>query len=136
MYPNQFQFGQQHYGQQYQQPIHGFVYVNGIEGAYAYQLPPNSEMPLFDANVDGLMYVKTTDGAGYPTVQSVQFPTARQDDTPVTHDELQRVYADISSQIEQMKEALNALVPKASDAGKPNAGAAAGQPAADVPAAR
>lgn len=38
---------------QYQQPVHGFVYVAGIEGAKAYQMPPSSEMPLFhDALVE------------------------------------------------------------------------------------
>lgn len=37
--------------QQYQQPVHGFVYVSGLDGANAYQMPPNSEMPQFASGV-------------------------------------------------------------------------------------
>lgn len=54
------------------QPINGLVSVTGAEGAKAYPLPPNSSMPLFDANED-VMYVKTTDGAGFPTVKAYRF---------------------------------------------------------------
>lgn len=54
------------------QPINGLVSVTGIEGAKAYQLPPNSSMPLFDGNND-IMYVKTTDSAGYPTIKTFKF---------------------------------------------------------------
>lgn len=54
------------------QPINGLVSVTGIEGAKAYQLPPNSSMPLFDGNQD-LLYVKTTDAAGYPTIRTFRF---------------------------------------------------------------
>lgn len=56
----------------YQQPIQGLIKVTGIEGARAYQLPPNSSMPMFDATQD-IMYVKTTDGGGYPTIRSFSF---------------------------------------------------------------
>ena len=58
--------------QQYQQPVHGFVYVTGPDGANAYQMPPNSEMPLFDSTVSNRMFIKTTDGAGYPTITPVR----------------------------------------------------------------
>ena len=54
------------------QPVNGLVSVTGIEGAKAYQLPPNSSMPLFDGNQD-LLYVKTTDAAGYPTIRTFRF---------------------------------------------------------------
>ena len=54
------------------QPINGLVSVTGIEGAKAYQLPPNSSMPLFDGNED-VLYVKTTDAAGYPTIKTFTF---------------------------------------------------------------
>lgn len=37
-----------------------------------YQLPPNSSMPLFDGNED-VFYVKTTDGAGFPTIRTFRF---------------------------------------------------------------
>ena len=54
------------------QPINGLISVTGIEGARAYQLPPNSSMPLFDQNND-ILYLKTTDAAGYPTVKTFRF---------------------------------------------------------------
>lgn len=60
------------YQQPMQQPINGLVSVTGIDGAKAYQLPPNSSMPLFDANSD-TMYLKTTDGAGFPTIKEFTF---------------------------------------------------------------
>lgn len=103
-----------------QQPVHGFVYVTGLEGAKAYQMPPNSEMPLFDSTNDGVMFIKTTDGAGFPTISIVdckkrdaQEASAQSD--YVTHDELQRVYTDVSIQLEQMKGAIYGAVPTAAD---------------------
>ena len=45
-----------------QQPIHGFVYVTGIEGAKAYQMPPNSEMPLFDSTSENTMTCSCAEG--------------------------------------------------------------------------
>lgn len=54
------------------QPVNGLVSVTGIEGARAYQLPPNSSMPLFDGNED-ILYLKTTDAAGYPTIRTFKF---------------------------------------------------------------
>ena len=63
--------------QQYQQPVHGFVYVTGPDGANAYQMPPNSEMPLFDSTVPNRMFIKTTDGAGYPTIMRVRHDNHR-----------------------------------------------------------
>ena len=103
-----------------QTPVHGFVYVNGIEGAKAYQMPPNSEMPLFDAGGD-VMYIKTTDGAGFPTIKvcdvSERTGAANaQASEYVTRDELQRVYADLSAQVEQMKGVAYGTVPAAADA--------------------
>lgn len=92
-----------------QQPIHGFVYVTGIDGAKAYQMPPNSEMPLFDDSGD-VLYIKTTDGAGFPTITVAD--CTRRDSQPVmqadvaTKDDL----AAIHKEIEQLREAINGLV--------------------------
>lgn len=59
------------------QPVNGLVSVTGIEGAKAYQMPPNSSMPLFDGNND-ILYVKTTDAAGYPTIRTFKFEPMEQ----------------------------------------------------------
>lgn len=57
---------------QYQEPRQQLVKVTGMEGARAYQMPPNSVAPLFDANED-ILYVKSTDGAGFPTIRRFSF---------------------------------------------------------------
>jgi hypothetical protein len=46
--------------------------VTGIDGAKAYQMTPNSTVALFDNNED-IMYIKTTDGAGFPTIRTFSF---------------------------------------------------------------
>ena len=43
------------------------VNVSGIEGAKAYPMLPNKTVPLFDNSAD-ILYIKSTDGAGYPTI--------------------------------------------------------------------
>lgn len=48
------------------------IKVNGLEGAKAYQMHPNSRVALFDGNED-LMYIKTTDGAGFPDIQTYEY---------------------------------------------------------------
>lgn len=48
------------------------IRVTGMEGAKAYRMPPNSVVPLFDADND-IMYVKSTDGAGFPTIRTFAF---------------------------------------------------------------
>lgn len=111
--------------QQQQQPIHGFVYVTGVDGAKAYQMPPNSEMPLFDSTGEcDRMYIKTTDGAGFPTlipckVIRLTEPEAQPETEYVTRDELTRTYRDLSQQLEQMKGAIYGAVPTTADAAEP-----------------
>lgn len=59
---------------QYSQPksYDNLIRVTGIEGARAYQMPPNSTAVLFDGSQD-IMYVKTTDGAGFPSIRQFLF---------------------------------------------------------------
>ena len=54
------------------QPRDGLIRVTGMEGARAYQMPPNSAVALFDGGQD-VFYVKTTDGAGFPTIRAYSF---------------------------------------------------------------
>lgn len=56
--------------------------VTGIEGAKAYQMPANSTVALFDNNED-LMYIKTTDGAGFPTIRTFSFNEVVANNNPV-----------------------------------------------------
>jgi hypothetical protein len=55
-----------------QQPQNNLIRVTGIDGAKAYQMSPNSSVALFDSDSD-IMYVKTTDGAGFPTIRTFKF---------------------------------------------------------------
>lgn len=57
------------------------IRVTGMEGAKAYQMPPNSVVPLFDANND-IMYVKSTDGAGFPTIRTFAFQPIENEQEP------------------------------------------------------
>lgn len=63
------------------QPVNGLVSVTGMEGAKAYQLPPNSSMPLFDSNED-MLYLKTTDAGGFPTIRAFRFEAADSEEQP------------------------------------------------------
>lgn len=118
-----------------QQPVHGFVYVTGLEGARAYHMPPNSEMPLFDSTSDGVMFIKKTDGAGYPTITVVDCKERQSDarqanDEYVTRDEMDRTYRDLASQLEQLRGVIHGLVPTTAAA----AAAAPQQDAGPAPA--
>lgn len=126
-YPIQQQYQQQFAQSQLpQQPIHGFVRVAGFEGAKAYQMPPNSEMPLFDLESDTL-FIKTTDGTGFPTIKVCDVTQRQQESGQPTQEYMTRaevgsMYQDLASQIEQMRGVINGLVPNAAAAAQPNAG--------------
>lgn len=48
------------------------VRVSGMDGARAYQMAPNEVVALFDEG-DDILYVKSTDGAGFPTIRRFRF---------------------------------------------------------------
>ena len=66
-YPNQFSTLTQP-----QMPTQNLIRVNDIDGAKAYQMSANSTVALFDTNED-IMYVKSTDGAGFPSIRTFSF---------------------------------------------------------------
>lgn len=103
MYGN-YGFGNPGYGmpgqymdrlQQAQQPARPMelIRVTGMEGAKAYQMPANSTVALFDGGQD-IFYVKTTDGAGFPTIRAYAFapyePAAQPQQEYVTRAEFER----------------------------------------------
>ena len=55
-----------------QEQTQSLIRVNGIDGAKAYQMTANSTVALFDSNED-VMYVKSTDGAGFPSIRTFYF---------------------------------------------------------------
>lgn len=83
-----------------QNNVQNLIRVNGIEGAKAYQMYPNSTVALFDNN-DDIMYIKTTDGANFPSIRKFAF-TEVQDNTPA---QKEQDYV-TRTEFEQLKEEL------------------------------
>ena len=55
-----------------QEQTQNLIRVNGMDGAKTYQMPANSTVALFDCNED-IMYIKITDGAGFPSIRMFKF---------------------------------------------------------------
>lgn len=51
----------------------GINWVQGIEGAKAWQLNPNSNIQLMDSDNDGIMYIKTCDNAGMSALRVFRY---------------------------------------------------------------
>ena len=113
-------YGYQPYQWQQQQPVNALVSVTGIEGARAYNLPPNSSVPLFDANSDTL-YVKTTDGAGFPTIRTFRFEEVREPAPVPAGDYITR--EEMDRRFDELKELINGKQPvRQSGRKQPDAG--------------
>lgn len=105
--PQQFAMNQmQDYQQRMamsQQPMQmQLIRVTGMDGAKAYQMPPNSVVPLFDADND-IMYVKSTDGAGFPTIRTFTFQPV---ESPQPQDQQYVTRAEFENAMMQLKEAM------------------------------
>lgn len=57
----------------YQPQNNGINWVQGIEGAKAWQLEPNSNVMLLDSENDGKFYIKTSDNVGMCTLRTFEF---------------------------------------------------------------
>lgn len=92
------------------------IRVTGIDGAKAYQMGPNAVVPLFDADND-IMYVKSTDGAGFPTIRTFAFTPVEQTAQPsadyVTRDEFDTAVAKIREMITHAEQPISAEQPTA-----------------------
>lgn len=67
MYNNPYPMYNNPFGNSFTQPKMEITKVNGRNGAEAYQLAPNSSVLLLDYQ-EPIVWLKTTDGAGYPTI--------------------------------------------------------------------
>lgn len=47
----------------------GIIWVQGIEGARSYQIPPNTNIILMDQDNDGRFYIKVSDNVGMCTLR-------------------------------------------------------------------
>lgn len=63
------------YQQMYQRPVmnNGIIWVQGIEGAKAFQLTPNSNAILMDSENDGRFYIKVSDNVGMCNLRSFSY---------------------------------------------------------------
>lgn len=55
------------------QPNNGITWVQGIEGAKAWQLSPNSNIILMDSENDGRFYIKISDNVGMCTLRVFKY---------------------------------------------------------------
>lgn len=78
-------------------------------------MPPNSVVPLFDADND-IMYVKSTDGAGFPTIRAFAFQPVEDKSEPaqqyVTRDEFDAAMKHLREAIDKHMECIKAVCPK------------------------
>ena len=79
------------------------VRVNGKNGADAYQMAPNSSILLLDETAP-VIWLKTTDGASYPTVTGYKItPIETKITTPIESSN----YTDLESRIAKLEEIVN-----------------------------
>ena len=70
--PN-YQVSNPYLNPQPQQPNNGINWVQGIEGAKAYQLAPNSNTIMLDSENDGTFYIKVSDNVGMCTLRTFKY---------------------------------------------------------------
>lgn len=58
---------------QYQQNRNAITWVQGIEGAKAYQVAPNGIILLMDSENEGIFYIKVTDNIGMATLRTFKY---------------------------------------------------------------
>ena len=97
---SQMQDYQQRMGMQQQMQL---IRVTGMDGAKAYPMPPNSVVPLFDADND-IMYVKSTDGAGFPTIRAFAFQPV---ENPVPQEQQYVTRIEFEKAMMELREAMS-----------------------------
>ena len=91
-------------------PKTDLITVNGENGANAYMMAPNSKAALFDTTAP-ILFVKTTDGAGYATVEAFDL-------TPHKSIQLKDYVSELESRIAKLEEAVNNVNKSSSKASK------------------
>ena len=88
--------------QRYMPQSNGITWVQGIEGAKAFQLMPNSNAVLMDSENDGRFYIKIADNVGMCKLRVFSYEEITDTPTPqidtsqfVTRDELNTLIQNI-----------------------------------------
>jgi len=86
----------------------GIIWVQGVEGAKAYQIAPNSNALLMDSENDGRFYIKTCDNIGMCSMR--YFNYAETTATPTKQPEIDTTQfvtkSELSTIISELKEGL------------------------------
>ena len=100
---NNFPYPQQMY--QRPQMNNGITWVQGIEGAKAFQLVPNSNAILMDSENDGRFYIKVSDNVGMCNLRTFKYEEITNSPTPqvdmsnyVTRQELENALRSIKNE--------------------------------------
>lgn len=81
----------------------GIIWVNGIEGAKAYQLMPGANAVLLDSENEGMFYIKVADNVGMCTVRSFKY----QEVTPTSEPKTEYVSKDeFKAELEKLKKEI------------------------------
>ena len=98
-------------------PNNGIIWVQGIEGAKAYQLTPNSNAVMLDSENEGTFYIKISDNVGMCNLRIFSFveitgaasQNAKQADMSnyVTKEELNKILQEMRTTNEQSVSAAN-----------------------------
>lgn len=109
-------FNRQYQAQQ-SMPNNGIIWVQGIEGAKAYQLTPNSNAVMLDSENEGTFYIKISDNVGMCNLRIFSFveitgaasQNAKQADMSnyVTKEELNKILQEMRTTNEQSVSAAN-----------------------------
>lgn len=79
----------------------GIIWVQGVEGAKAYQLMPNSNAMLLDSENEGRFYIKTSDNVGMCTLRTFAYEEVNSTPTDfITRSEFNKM-------IEELRGAIN-----------------------------
>ena len=102
----QMQQAQAQQPQQYQNT--NIVFVSGLEGARAYQLPPNSNVLLMDSE-NQRFYVKSTDNLGVPKLSGYVFSNEDIQTQQTQQQQVQQVQAQNTELLNEMVAQINEL---------------------------
>lgn len=87
--------------QQYYHSNNGINWVQGIEGAKAYQLQPNSNVMLMDSENEETFYIKTSDNVGMCNLRIFKYKEIM----PQTNDDFVRK-SDLRTEVENLVNAM------------------------------
>lgn len=95
------------------------IWVQGLEGAKAYQLSPNSNVVLMDSDNDGIFYIKVSDNVGMCNLRTFKYSEITEAPKPieqpvmdmsnyVTHGELESIIAELKGVLTNGKQSVPA----------------------------